>query len=577
MSNPLQKSLEEAFVEVTAPGEDMAVEEEEIRGVRYQVFKNYSITLRDLYQRSLAEFQDQPFVVYEELRWTFAETGQQAAQFAEVLHEQFSVQKGDRVAIAMRNYPEWLVSFMAITSLGAIVVPMNAWWTTKELEYGLEDSGSVVVVVDQERLERLAPLIGHKPFRVIAVRCEDPLPEPVTSYEQMMAGRREQTLPEVAIDPDEDALLMYTSGSTGFPKGVISTHRSVIFPLVSWKVLTLVQAMVDGIDLLNPDPDAYPPTVLVTSPLFHAAALHGQFLLSLFFGAKAVLMYKWDAEKALALIENERITYFNGVPTMSWEMLRSPNFEKYDLSSLHFIVGAGQARPPEHVKHFEERLPGYRVATGWGLTETNAIGSTNSRAEYVQKPASVGMPHPLAFLKIVDEHNQEVAVGESGEVLIKSAANARGYWNQPEATAQAFQEGWFRTGDIGYLDQEGFLYIVDRAKDIVIRGGENISCLEVEAAIYQHPAVLEAAVFGIPEERLGEAVYAVVMVRPKTPIDAAALQTFLQERLASFKIPQYFEFRTDPLPRTGTEKIHKRQLREEMLAKVQKSAGKGGT
>ena len=584
MLENMKKNYEDALAELTAPGAEYAVVEKEIRGVRYPVFKNYCISLRELYEQCLKEFEEQPCLIYEDSRWSYAQIGEKVARFCQVLLEEFSVQRGERVAIAMRNYPEWIVSFMAITSIGAVAVPMNAWWTSKELEYGLEDSGSVLVIADHDRLERLKPLITQKNMRVIAVRSKIRLPGHVWQYEQLMVGNCEGSrtidstipwepvgkvpiLPAIPIYPDEDALLMYTSGSTGYPKGVISTHQAVVLTLTAWKVFSQAKAIQDGVNLINNDTSSNAPSALITTPLFHISGSHGQFLIAFYFGAKIVMMHKWDAEKAMELIEKERITYFNGVPTMSWEMLRSANLQKYDLSSLSTIIGSGAARPPAHVKQFEEKIPGHLAGTGWGLTETNGLGSTNHGLIYAGKPASVGKLHPLGAIKIVDENNQEVAVGESGEILFKSPTNARGYWQQPEATAQAFQDGWFRTGDVGYLDEEGFIYIVDRIKDIIIRGGENISCQEVEAAIYEHESVLEASVFGIPDERLGEIVYAVVLLKPDEPADGAAFKSFLQNRLAHFKIPEYFDIRINPLPRTGTLKIHKLQLKKEVLAK----------
>ena len=584
MLENMYKIYEEALAELTAPTAEFAVVEKEIRGVRYPVFKNYCISLRELYLRCLEEFEEQPCLVYEDYRWSYGQIGEKVALFCQVLLEQFSIQKGDRVAIAMRNYPEWIVSFMAITSIGAVAVPMNAWWTSSELEYGLEDSGSLLVIADHDRLERLKSLVIQKNIRVIAVRSEIRLPGHVWQYEHLVAGYSEDSrtidtttscesagevtpFPEIPIAPDEDAILMYTSGSTGYPKGVISTHQAVVLTLTAWKVFSQAKAIQDGVNLINNETSSYAPAALMTTPLFHVSACHGQFLLAFYFGAKIVMMHKWDAEKAMELIQKERITFFNGVPTMSWEMLRSPNLQKYDLSSLSTIIGSGAARPPAHVKQFEEKIPGHLAGTAWGLTETNGLGSTNHGLNYVGKPDSVGRLHPLGAIKIVDENNREVAVGESGEILFKSPTNARGYWKQAEATARAFHDGWFRTGDVGYLDEEGFIYIVDRIKDIIIRGGENISCQEVEAAIYEHESVLETAVFGIPDERLGEVVYAVVFLNPGEPADGATLKVFLRERLAHFKIPEYFEFHIERLPRTGTQKIHKLKLRKEVLVK----------
>lgn len=569
LNNTLEISYEDALDQVTAPGGDFAVVEEEINGVRYLVFEKFApFSLPRLFQYGVENYADEIFIVYEDRRWTFAETYQQAANLAQILLNKFSLQRGDRVAIAMRNYPEWLFSFMAITSIGAVAVPINAWWTTKELDYVLEDSGALLVVADQERVQRLKGILSKKELlQIIAVRYQGVQSDQLCHYQELMEAKEDQEMPQIPIHPDDDAAIMYTSGSTGHPKGVVSTHRGMISPLPSWLVSTLAMAVQDGVDIENPRAPPFPPARLVTSPLFHTQGLQTQFLGSYFSGEKAVLMYKWDAEKALELIEKERITTFVGVPTMSWELLRSQNLGKYDLSSLVTINAGGAARPPGHAKLFKKKLPESVPSMGWGLTETNSLGANNTGEMYLQKPASIGRPLPLTKIKVVDQNNQEVPVSEHGEILIKTTANARAYWNQPDATSEVFQKGWFRTGDIGYFDEDGFLYIVDRAKDIVIRGGENISCLEVEAAIYEHPDVIEASVFGVPDERFGELVYAVVMLKRTNSLEEKTMKAFLQDHIARYKIPEFYEFRTESLPRNKGHKINKKQLRKEAIEK----------
>lgn len=540
-----------------------------IGGVELKVFDNAPQTMRDYYAIG-AMHEGADFLVYEDERYSYAQVLQLVANFSHVLLDRYGIKKGDRVAIAMRNYPEWIVAFMAITSIGAIAVPMNGWWTTDEFDYGLEDSGAKLVLADRERVERIHPLMDNLGLKMISVRMGPSDDVRITRYEDLMDGLEDQAQPDVPIDPEDDATILYTSGSTGYPKGAVSSHRGILSALFSWALAGLSRAAVvaeeAGADAPEP---LYQPATLMTIPLFHVTGCHSIYLLSMVGGRKIVLAYKWDAEEALQLIEKERITNFNGVPTMSWELLQSPNIDKYDLSSLQDLSGGGAARPPEHVKLLREKFPDKDPAVGYGLTETNALGAVSAGTNYLIKPGSTGKPlGPLLEMKLVDEDNEEVATGERGEILIKGPQNVRGYWNKPEATAEAFsKDGWFRTGDIGVLDEDGFLYIVDRAKDIVIRGGENISCLEVEAAIYQHPDVLEAAVFGVPDERLGEEVAVMIAVKSGRNPDPESIKHFLADHLAKFKVPRYVWLQSEKLPRIASGKIYKKQIREDAVAK----------
>jgi acyl-CoA synthetase (AMP-forming)/AMP-acid ligase II len=477
----------------------------------------------------------------------------------------------------MRNYPEWIFAFMATTSLGAIAVPMNGWWTTEELDFGLEDCGAKLVVADRERVERIHPLMDNLGLKLISVRCDAYDDIRIERFEDLMEKTPACELPAAKIDPDDDAIILYTSGSTGYPKGVVSTHRAVLSALTTWRLFgtSLLMAAFEAIDEktaaeLESQP-TYQPATLMTIPLFHSTGCHSLFLLSILLGRKIVLMYKWDSEKALELIERERITSFLGVPTMSWELLQSPNLDRYDLSSLQDISGGGAAQPPDHVAALKEKFPNKSPGLGYGLTETNALGAVHNGESYLLKPGSTGRPlPPVLEMKIVDDDGKQVPTGERGEVWIKGPCNFRAYWNKPEATREAItDDGWFRTSDIGTFDEDGFLYIVDRAKDIVIRGGENIACLEVEAAIYKHPDVLEASVFGVPDERLGEEMAAVVALKSGRKPTAESIQQFLSDHLAKFKVPTYLWLQQEKLPRIATGKIDKRQLRKTATEKLE--------
>ncbi|MGI9294643.1 MAG: class I adenylate-forming enzyme family protein, partial [Pseudomonadales bacterium] len=382
----------------------------------------------------------------------------------------------------------------------------------------------------------------------------------VLNFDGLLARHRGKELPEVVIDSDADASIMYTSGSTGEPKGAVATHRNVLSAIMSWALLGTAAKMELGTVDVEPE---HTPAALLTVPLFHVTGCNSMFLLSVLMGRKIVMMHKWRVDDALDLIEKEKITYFNGVPTMSRELQVAAKDTERDISTLEEIFGGGAARPPQHVKELKETFPEANFGVGYGLTETSGIATVNANARYSERPASAGKVTPaVTELKVIAPDGSEQPVNESGEVCIKSSANVHCYWNKPEATAAAFNDGWFHTGDVGYLDEDGYLFIVDRSKDIIIRGGENISCIEVEAALYEHDAVAEAVVFGVPDERLGELVFAVVVARKNEELDAEQLKSFATERIAAFKVPEHISVIHKSLPRTGTGKIFKRQIRD---------------
>ncbi|MCP5130454.1 MAG: acyl--CoA ligase [Pseudomonadales bacterium] len=564
MNAEVQK-FDELAAALTAPGQPFAVETIDIGGIEY---RNYSAMPANLgaYFLNMLRHADKDFAVYQQERYTYGQAYNHSAEFAMGLVERFGVRKGDRVAILSRNNPQWMMAFVAVTSIGAVAVPMNAWWTTEELDYGFQDSGAKVVVADRARIERLMPIAGRHDLHIVSVDDCAGLDIEHKPFAELVAEFAGAAMPDVEVAADDYATIMYTSGSTGHPKGALSSHRGILSALYSWMLMGVVSKQMAG----EVESGAkYPPAGLLTIPLFHCTASHSAFMMSVIVGRKLVIMYKWDAQEALRLIEQERITWFNGVPTMSAELQAAAAKSDRDISSLVDIMAGGAARPPDQVGKISGTFKRATPGIGYGLTETNALGAVNAGAFYLANPNSTGRTVPaVTEFRILSEDGNALPAGERGEVCIKSPANVVGYWNKPEATADAFINGWFHTGDVGYLDEDGFLYIVDRIKEIIIRGGENISCLEVEAAIYSHPDVFEAAVFGLPDERLGEIVGAAVVLHEGASLSAEALREHMAPHIASFKLPAHIWFCGEPLPRIASGKIFKRQLKADYAAEL---------
>ena len=560
MASALDTALDAVIDQVIAPGGMLAVGHASVRGVDFPVFANAPANMRDYLASFFAAQGDKEFLVYRDERYTFAAVYAEAIRVAAVLQHVHGIAKGDRVAIAMRISPEWVTSFVAVLHLGAVAVPMNAWWQAAELGYGLTDSGTRLVIADEERARRLHELTERP--TVVTVRTSaavaDSLGFARLEDQLTAAPAAPWFLPE--IGPEDDATIMYTSGSTGSPKGAVATHRAIVSGSLNYLVAGLALLQLATAAGIKP---ADQQVMLLNVPLFHITGSVPVLLVSIAIGRKLIIMHKWDPGEALKLIERERATYFVGVPTMSLELMQHPDRDKYDLSSLVDIASGGAPRPPEHVTRLRTSFPGKHPVQGYGLTETNGVGAGNFRDNYLDKPASTGRAsRPLVELRIAGDDMASLPTCHVGEVCIRSAANVRGYWNKPEATAAAFVgDGWFRTGDLGYLDEDGYLFIVDRKKDIIIRGGENISCQEVESAIYTHPAVAEASVFGLPDDRLGEIVGAVVYPKPGAALEYEALHEFLGRQLSAFKVPAKIWLVREPLPKLGSAKIDKLTLR----------------
>lgn len=559
--------LRDIVVAHRAPGQPLATHKEIVDGIELDVFSNIPQTLPDIYRLGL-DIADRDFLVYLDERFTFGESLELAERLARIMIDRYGITKGNRVAICSRNNPEWCLTYLATTLIGAIIVPMNSWWTGAEMEYGLEDSGTRLLFADEERINRIEPYLQGLDLQVIAIKPERELPYP--EFHQLLSDRSSDhvNLDNYQVAADDDVSIMYTSGSTGHPKGVLSTHRNITHALYTWLFVKEVNEILRP-ELVEENPP-YEPALLCNVPLFHVTGSHAQFLNCFVTQRKFVMMYKWDPEVALKLIEKERISVFHGVPTMTWELMESPGFDSTDLSSLRSVQSGGAARPPEHLalmlrKFPEKAIPGL----GYGLTETNAIGGIITGKFYEANPRSTGRPTPpVTSVKVVDSDGNSLENGQVGEICIKGPTVMRGYWNKPDDTRDVIKDGWFHSGDIGMLDDLGFIVIMDRAKDIVIRGGENIGCAEVEYAIVEHPAVSEVSVYGIPDNRLGEILCASVMLKPGEILTLDELNRFLSKKLARFKIPEHIFFQHQQLPRIASGKIAKKQLREQAIAQI---------
>ena len=550
------RSFEEAIAEVSASGQPFEVINVEHDGVTDRVFKNSPANLRQFFD--LARGVESTFLVFEDEEWSFTRVMAEVDALGDALVHHYGVKVGDRVGIAMRNYPEWVVSFAAITSVGAISVSLNAWWTSEELDFAINDSGLSLLIGDAERVRRASEPCARAGVRLLGVRLDDD-----ETYHDAVERWRDvvvtgATLPEVELSPDLDATILYTSGTTGFPKGAVSTHGAICQTIMAFASAGAVLAARD--DGEAPEYGEAPCFILIV-PLFHVTGCIPVMMSCFSWHFKLVMMYRWEPERALELIERHRVTAFVGVPTQSWDLIESPSFSKYDTSSLASVGGGGAPAPTTLVERVEHSFTAGRPNLGYGMTETNAYGPGNFGDDYVSHPTSTGrVPTIVMDVDIRDESMNSLAAGESGEIWLKTPTMIRGYWRQPEETAETIVQGWLRTGDLGHVSDEGFLYVDDRLKDMILRGGENVYSAQVESAIYEHPAVYEAAVLGLPDERLGEVVAAVITVRPGSALNEEELRMFLEPRLAAYMIPSRVAFTDEPLPRNPAGKLLKRKM-----------------
>jgi long-chain acyl-CoA synthetase len=583
----------EVTATLTVPGGPFEMEEVVVRGIPTRTWKSAPASLRAVFELS-ALHGDKDFLVYEDERVTFEQNFRNVAALGHQLVGRFGVQPGDRVAIAMRNLPDWVTAFWATITVGAVAVPLNAWWTGEELAYGLTDSGTKLAFVDEERQLRISHHLADIPdLEAMIVSCEEHDPdtggrrpavgctlerddaEPlhVIPFEDVVGTPADDiALPEVTVDPDDDATIFYTSGTTGRPKGAVGSHRNSCSNLMNLFFVSTLGGMRRTTAQKEASPGGQNANLL-SVPLFHATGCHALLVTNTAAGGKLVMMHHFDPERALELIERERITVFGGVPAMVMQVIDSPDFTKRDTSSVQSISYGGAPCPPDLVRRIKEHFPSGAPGNGYGLTETSAMTTMNAGDDYVRKPDSVGPPSPVCDVAVVPEEwdgadppaDQAPDPTRTGELWIKGPNVVRGYWNRPDATAASFTNGWLHTGDVARIDEEGFVHIVDRAKDMIIRGGENVYCVEIEAALHEHPAVADCAVIGVPHPVLSEEVGAVIVLRPGMDVAADELSRHVRERLAAFNVPTRYWFRGEALPRNPAGKILKRELRTELL------------
>ena len=561
-------SIEDANRQLAEPGTPLAVTEGEIEGIRMKYYPEAPPTIRFLLEASKG-YGEREYLVYENERASFASHFKAVSHIAHALKEEFGVGKGDRVAIIMRNYPQWPVAFYAALSIGAIATPMNSWWTGEELEFALSNSGAKVAIVDTQIFERIREHMDDLPDLeavIIARETEEERNDPKVFNFETYVGEtndwgklKDVGLPDLELKPDDDATLMYTSGTTGRPKGALATHRAVISNFLNSMTCQARMFLRRGEEVPEPDPEEQRATLLAI-PFFHATGAFAVLVPTLLRGDKIITMYKWDAGKALPIIEREKVTAVGGVPAIAWQLLEHPERDKYDLSSIGTISYGGAPSAPDLVSTIKKRFPEAMPGNGWGMTETCATVTLNIGEDYVHRPDSAGAAPAAVDLKIIGPDGNELPAGEVGELWCKSPSNCRLYWNRPDVTAETFKDGWVVTGDLARLDEEGFLYLVDRAKDMLIRGGENIYSIEVESALYDHPAVMDAAVVGIKHKVLGEEVGAVVQLKPGKTVSEDELRSHVAHQLAAFKVPVEIQFQDEPLPRNANGKILKPEL-----------------
>jgi long-chain acyl-CoA synthetase len=558
--------------QLLGPGGPFELSSDVVDGVEMKVFSSRFPSLR-----SVLEFAplhgDKEFIVHGDQRITFGEFFRLANSVSTHLAADAGVTKGDRVAVLSQNNPEWCLAFWGTVNLGAILVGLNGWWTTDEIAYGLEDSGAKVLVVDPKRLERIVDLLDDLPVERVYV--VDATAEILTRHDKLydvaeLTADPSDQGPVTELAEGDPAVIFYTSGTTGRPKGAISTHRNMIANLQNTLfVLTAGQmaeaAKVAAGEQAAPTGGGGQPVSLFTSPLFHVSGCHSTLVVGMLAGMRLVMpVGRFDPMTAFELIQDEGVMIWATVPTMIWRACEHPARHDYDTSTVVSVSFGGSPSADELQRKIRETFPNVRATTNaYGLTESSSVATCLTGDDSLTRPESVGLPVPTVDLAILGPEGRHLDPGQTGEILIRGPIIMAGYWNRPEATAATVIDGWLHTGDIGHLTEDGYLYVTDRAKDMIIRGGENIYCVEIENRLVEHPAIADAAIIGVPHPSLGEEVKAVIQVEPGTSLTEDDVREWVRGALAEFKVPTYVELRTEKLPRNASGKLLKNALRGE--------------
>jgi acyl-CoA synthetase (AMP-forming)/AMP-acid ligase II len=557
-------AFQQSVAQLTGAEAPWAIDSKTVDGIDYRYYKNAPTTLMSLINEG-RKHGDNEFIIYEDERISFNEFFKRADALSLALSKNFDIKTGDTVAIAMRNYPEWMISFVAVAQTGATIVPLNSWGKSAELLHALKDSGAKVAFLDQQRFELVSSELSSLNTTAIIAKAEGDYENTVDSLINAFVQEvNEQTTFADNADTDDLAIMMYTSGTTGLPKGTLSSHQNVCQSIFNFELLAIATAMTDSEPVGKMLERGFPPKVLLGVPLFHVAGAYSVFLLSLRAGRPIVMMHKWDKIKALEYIQNERCTMMSAVPTMLMELLECKEWNDYDTSSMFGFGAGGSVQPARLPKTIYQKLPDSYPGTGYGMTESNACGFAATGAIFAKNPTSAGIASPILDCKVLDGAGNELPKGSAGEIYLKSPTIAKGYNNQPEATKETFIDGWLKTGDIGYINEDGYLFITDRIKDMIIRGGENIYSVEVEAAALTHDQVLEAAAFGLPHDTLGEEL-ALAVYMDSNDLSEEAIQQHIASQLAGFKVPSQVFIESSPLPKNATQKILKNKIKENIL------------
>src|SRR4051795_10044123 len=555
----------EVKAQLTGPGGPFEIVTEPVRGRPMQVYKDRMKALRQICEIAIAR-GDQVFIVYGDREITFRDFLTTCNSVSAGLRD-VGVEQGDRVAVLSQNNPEWCETFWGTVNIDAILVGLNGWWTTDEIVYGLQDSGARVLVADAKRFERVADQLDHCPdlehvFLIDADPSDFGDDKRLHRYDEL-TGAPTDVFPDVPIDEDDYAVIFYTSGTTGRPKGAISTHRSMIANLQNTMYGSVAGAMTGG--AVIPQGEAGQTVALFTSPLFHVSGCHSTLVVGLLAGLKLIMVEgRFDPPKALELIQDNKVSVWATVPTMVWRVCEDPSRHDYDTSSVVSVAFGGSPSADELQRKVRDTFPNVKTTTNaYGLTESSSVATAIGGQDAIDRPTSVGQPVPTLELAIRDDKGNEVPTGQTGEVTMYGPLIMAGYWNKPEATADSVRDGWLYTGDIGYIDDDGFLFITDRKKDMIIRGGENIYCVEIENRLVEHRAIADAAVIGVAHPELGEEVKAVVQLEPGQSMTEDEVRQWVAGALANFKVPAYVTIQEDKLPRNASGKLLKNVLRGE--------------